>query len=236
VFISYRHKFLFVHIAKTGGTSVRAALGSEKWKDIYRIPLFICSRLSALTGHRLGVKFPRHAKIIAAKEMLPRELFDELFKFAFVRNPWDLQVSSYHHIRRERPYLIEGIKDFAGFIRWKLDPDRPYQFHADTSIEQQCDYLIDLDGQIIVDYIGRYESLQQDFDEICQRVGIRTRPLPHRRQAPDRSDYRSYYDDATAELIAERFRRDIDTFGYAFDGAGSPAKVLTGPLRRMVGR
>lgn len=214
--LSYRYKFLFVHIAKTGGTSVRAALERERWKDAYRIPLLICSRLSALTGHRLGVKFPRHAKIIAAKEMLPRELFEELFKFAFVRNPWDLQVSSYHHIRRERPHLMEHIKDFPGFIRWKLDPERPYHYIVDTSIELQSDYLRDLSGKIIVDFIGHYENLQADFDAVCARLGIPQRALPHRRQARGRADYRSYYDDLTAELVANHFRRDIEAFGYTF--------------------
>jgi hypothetical protein len=215
--LSYRHKFLFVHIAKTGGTSIRAALERERWKDAYRLPRFLCSRLSALTGHRLGAKFPRHAKAIAAKEMLPRELFDELFKFAFVRNPWDLQVSSYHHIRRERPHLMEHIRDFPSFLRWKLDPERPYHYIIDTSIELQSDYLRDLGGKIIVDFIGRYENLQADFDRVCARLGIPSRPLPHRRQAKDRSDYRRYYDTATAELVATHFKLDIEVLGYSFD-------------------
>jgi Sulfotransferase family len=215
--LSYRYKFLFVHIAKTGGTSVRVALERERWKDPYRIPLLICSRLSAMTHHRLGVKFPRHAKVIAAKELLPRELFDELFKFAFVRNPWDLQVSSYHHIRRERPHLLQDVPDFPAFIRWKLDPERPYHYIIDTSMELQSDYLTDLSGRIIVDFIGRYERLQEDFDAVCRRTGVPPRVLPHRRQAKDRSDYRRYYDAATAELVAEHFRPDIEAFGYAFD-------------------
>jgi len=50
-----------------------------------------------MANHELAIKLPRHSKAIAAKEMLPREFYDSLFKFAFVRNPWDLQVSSYHH-------------------------------------------------------------------------------------------------------------------------------------------
>jgi len=216
--VSYKYKFLFVHIAKTGGTSVRAALEREKWKDPYRIMLFLCSRMSHLTKHRLGVKFPRHAKAIAAKEMLPRELFDELFKFAFVRNPWDLQVSSYHHIKRERPEFIpDRIKSFSDFVQWKLDPERPYQYHIDTSIEKQTDYLIDLSGNIIVDFIGKYESLQQDFDHVCETTGMKKRALPHRRQAKDRKSYRDYYDDQTAQRIADYFKKDIDILKYSFD-------------------
>jgi hypothetical protein len=214
--LCYRHRFLFVHIAKTGGTSIRRALAPECWKDRYRIPLLICSRLSAMTGHRLGIKFPRHAKAIAAQEMLPRELFQELFKFAFVRNPWDLQVSSYHHIQRERPHLMDGVADFPSFIRSKLNPERAYHYILDTSMELQSDYLRDLSGNIIVDYVGRYESLQEDFDEVCRRIGIPHRALPRLREATDRRAYRSYYDDETAELVAKHFRADIETLGYSF--------------------
>ena len=213
--LSIKYNFLFVHIAKTGGTSVRAALNPLRWRDPYYVPIFLCSKLSKLTGHRIGVKFPRHAKVIAAKEMLPRELFDNLFKFAFVRNPWDLQISSYHHIRRERPHLLAGINDFEQFLRWKLDPARPYQYHIDTSIELQSDYLVDLNGKIIVDFIGKYEQLQEDFDEVCRRIGITSKTLPHKRKATDRSDYRQYYNDDTARLVADNFRRDIENFGYS---------------------
>jgi len=214
--LSLRYKFLFVHIAKTGGTSIRAALNRFRRLDPYYLPQFICSRISHLTGHRLGCKFPRHAKAIAAKEMLPRELFESLFKFAFVRNPWDLQVSSFHHIRRERPHLVAGHEDFEKFLRYKLSPNRPYQFHIDTSIELQSDYLVDLHGKVLVDFIGRYENIEADFREACRRIGIPPPLLAHRRKAKNRLDYRSYYNDVTAELIAERFKKDIDLFDYTF--------------------
>ena len=214
--LSLRYKFLFVHIAKTGGTSIRAALRPYKWKDPYRLPLFLCSRMSALTGHRLACKLPRHAKAIAAREMLPRELYQELFKFAFVRNPWDLQVSSYHHIRRERPHLMEDIEDFESFLRWKLDPERHYQFHVDTSIEPQSSYLVDLDGKIIVDFVGRYENLEEDFHTACRRIGIPSPPLPHKRRAAGRKSYREYYTPETQALIAKHFEQDIEMFGYLF--------------------
>jgi hypothetical protein len=216
--LSPKYRFLFVHIAKTGGTSVRSALEGLRWRDPWYLAMFLCSRLSHLSGHRIAAKLPRHAKAIAARELLPRELYDALFKFAFVRNPWDLQVSSFHHIRRERPQYLGGHDNFADFLRWKLDPERPYQYHVDTSIELQSDYLIDLHGQVIVDFIGRYERLEDDFAEACRRIGIPAPALPHRRQAKDRGrDYRSYYDDVTAALVAERFQADIALLGYRFD-------------------
>ncbi|BCU07352.1 sulfotransferase family 2 domain-containing protein [Allochromatium tepidum] len=216
--LSPKYRFLFVHIAKTGGTSVRAALEGLRWRDPWYYPMFLCSRFSHLSGHRIAAKLPRHAKVVAAKELLPKEYFDSLFKFAFVRNPWDLQVSSFHHIRRERPQYLGGHETFEDFLRWKLDPERPYQYHIDTSITLQTDYLIDLGGTIVVDFIGRYERLHDDFATVCERIGIRTPALPHERQARDRKrDYRSYYDDETAELVARRFARDIRMLDYRFD-------------------
>lgn len=215
--LSHRYNFLFVHIAKTGGTSVRAALAPLRWRDPMYYPAWICHRLSHLTGHRIAAKLPRHARIVAAQEMLPNEYFDGLFKFALVRNPWDLQVSSWHHLRRERPHLVEGLKDFEAFLRYKLDPERSYQYHIDTSIQLQRDYLVDLHGNLLTDFVGRYENLEQDFATICERIGIPERPLPHRRKATDRkADWRSYYSDGTAELVARSFAPDIETFGYSF--------------------
>jgi hypothetical protein len=214
--ICHRHQFLFVHIAKTAGTSVRTTLNRLRWRDPYFIPQFICSRISSLTGHRIACKIPRHAKVIAAYEMLPREVFAGLFKFAFVRNPWDLQVSSYHHLKRERPHLV-GDRDFETFLRYKLDPARPYQYHLDTSIALQSDYLVDLHGKVLVDFIGRFETLNDDFITICQRIGVKPPALEHKRQAKDRGGYQKYYTPETVELVARHFAADIAMFGYTFE-------------------
>lgn len=216
--LSLKYNFLFVHIYKTGGTSVRDSLWRYKWTDPYRIPQFLCSRISGMTGHKIGAKFPRHAKVIAAREMLPREVFEGLFKFTFVRNPWDLQVSSYHHLRREHPEIITHIDGFEAFLRWKFDPARPQQYHADISTEQQTEYLIDLNGKVIVDFVGRFENLADDFQEACRRIGIACPMLEHSRKSTDRKqDYRSYYSDTTAEWVADHYRRDIEQLGYRFD-------------------
>lgn len=197
---------------------MRAALNPLRWHDPMYYLMWPAHRISGLTGHKLALKFPRHSHIIAAQEMLPAPVFDALFKFVFVRNPWDLQVSSFHHIKRERPQFMNGIDDFNEFMRWKFDPERPYQYHIDTSLSWQSDYLVDLHGKNLVDFIGRYESLEADFDTVCKKLGIAAF-LPHKRKAKDRSkDYRSYYADDTAELVAKHFSRDIEMLGYSFDG------------------
>ena len=214
--LSHQKKFLFIHIAKTGGTSVRSALQKYRWRDPYYAPIWVASKLSGLANHEVGIKLPRHAKAIAAKEMLPRDFYASLFKFAFVRNPWDLQVSSYHHIRRERPHLLKPNETFEEFLRRKFDPAREWQYHIDTSITPQSDYLVDLKGNLIVDFIGKYETLQQDFTHCCQVIDIPTIELPHRRRADDRLAYRDYYTPETQRMVEEHFARDIEILGYEF--------------------
>ena len=207
-----------MHIAKTGGTSVRAALKSMQWRDPYYFAQWICSRLSGMTGHRIAAKLPRHSKIICAQEMLPKEFFDGLYKFAFVRNPWDLQVSSYHHLKRERPHLLEGHESFEAFTRWKLNPERPYQYHLDTAMTPLTDYLSDMRGNLLTNFIGRYERLHEDWHHICTHLNMPTPELPHKRQATDRGkDYRSYYTDDLAEAVGQYFQRDVELLGYRFD-------------------
>ena len=66
--LSRRYQFLFVHIAKTGGTSVRNALQRYRWRDPYYLPQWIASKMSGITGHSLGIKLPRHCKAITAQE------------------------------------------------------------------------------------------------------------------------------------------------------------------------
>ena len=80
--LSLKYNFLFVHIAKTGGTSVRASLQGRRWRDPWYWPMFLCSRLSHLSGHRIATKLPRHAKAVAAGEMTTP---DETIETGFFR-------------------------------------------------------------------------------------------------------------------------------------------------------
>jgi hypothetical protein len=223
--LSNRHRFLFVHIAKTGGTSVRSALCRRCWKDPLQIPLYICSRLSHLSGHRIGAKFSRHAPAVVAREMLCPSYFDSLFKFAFVRNPWDRLVSSYHHfVREQRSILIEyHVDSFDDFVSWLVEDTASYRGPKEVLVaalrRPQIEHLLDFHGRTIVDHVGRFEQLHNDFADICRRLDIRPPSLPHKRQAKRNQDYRRYYSDTTAELAGIHFRRDAELLGYGFDGA-----------------
>ncbi len=221
--LSNRHNFLFVHIPKTGGTSVRAALKSVCRRDRLFFPTLVCHRISALCQHRIGAKLPRHAAAIAAREMLPRDLFDDLFKFALVRNPWDRLVSAHLHFVRERQDVLRAIKvtTFDEFARWLVTEGHAYRGIRCTLVDvmrrPQTEYLVDHHGAYLVDFVGCYERLADDFGEIVSRLGVAQLDLPHKRRAQTRSDYRKKYTDNLAELIGDYYRHDVAEFGYAFD-------------------
>lgn len=208
--LSPRYRFLFVHIAKTGGTSTRAALERVRRRDPYYWLMWPCHRFSHLTGHRLGTKFPRHAKAIAAKEMLPREFYDSLFKFAFVRNPWDRLVSWYVYILREpghhRHARVKQAGSFGAFVRSELARPRRSQWWM----------LEGRDGELGVDFVGRFERLEQDMATVCARIGVPYQPLP-RANVSAREPYQGYYTPGLAALVRKHWAREIEAFGYTFD-------------------
>jgi hypothetical protein len=74
--------------------------------------------------------------------------------------------------------------------------------------------LVDDNGELLMDFVGRYENLQDDFNSLRAKLGI-TQTLPHLNKSNHR-DYRSYYNDHTQQLVAEHFKADIELFGYSF--------------------
>lgn len=158
-----------------------------------------------------------HAKARDVKKELPPEVFNEFFKFAFVRNPWDLQVSLYHFMLRDpaipRHAEVKACGSFDAFIEWVLKTPDPY---PKGITKLQSEMLADSQGKLLVDFIGRYETLSADYARVCEKVGVDA-PLPHLNKSAHQ-DYRSYYNDRTRDLVAENFKNDIELFGYSFDG------------------
>jgi hypothetical protein len=232
VLFSNRHGFLYIHIAKTGGTSIKTALKKMRWSDLQVIPQLLAYNLSGLTDHRIAVKPPRHARAVVAKDLIPREDFERLFKFAIVRNPWDLQVSAFHHLNKELPEVAGkgGLSEFGAFLRWNLDRGKPLDYPSrfvDPLSERFLDSLCDMDGSLLLDFVGAFERLPQDWAFIQRRLGLAETELPKKRVSKRSRDYRSYYDDDLADLVASHYAGEIEAFGYSFEG-GLPDGSLLG--------
>lgn len=156
------------------------------------------------------MEFPAHAYAIAAKRCLPPEVYANLFKFAFVRNPWDRLVSRYAYLLKiedhPRHQFVKRMKGFDEYVAWEL---RRGKFFQHT-------YITGRDGKLIVDFVGHYERLSEDFGKVCARLGVNV-VLPRTNTSSHR-DYRTYYSPATRELVGKYFQRDVEMFGYDFDG------------------
>lgn len=79
----------------------------------------------------------------------------------------------------------------------------------------QSDWITDNDGSILVDFVGRFENFNEDFNTVCKQIGKNNLSLPHVKSSK-RENYREYYDDLTMKIVEQWFSKDIDKFGYRF--------------------
>ena len=214
--ISFEHNFLFVHIPKTGGTSVRSALKPYQTDAATAFPNSLLRRCGVNVNHYLGsyrsFQFRKHERIKTGARRLPSNTFDSLFKFCFVRNPWDLLVSNYCYVKSDKThkrYRRTSRMNFAEFI----------EFAIAKEIGLQKPIISNANGDLLVNQVGKFETLIEDFKSIVSKIQIQA-TLPHLNRV-NRPDYRQYYDRRSIARVADCYRDDIETFEYEFDGAHS---------------
>jgi len=192
--VSDKHKCIFIHIIKTGGTSIEQYIGGN-------IPP---------GKHKFAKRY---------KEYLGDKKWDKYFKFTFVRNPWDKMISQYFYIQRckEENYNLT-FREFI--LSFESCPESEYIESNGIAVKYnpiQLPWILDDNGNCLVDYIGRFENLQEDFNVVCNKIGIPQQQLPHVNKTKHKH-YTEYYDDETREIVAVKFAKDIELFGYKFGG------------------
>ena len=210
--VSDQAKFVFVHVQKTAGISMETVL-KEHFPDLRQ-------------WHG------RHGHASDAIAEWGRDRWDGYYSFAFVRNPWERLVSWYAMIRaRQEGKLIHMPWPFNRQPRvWSQVARKGKTFEqflehcTDEVFDRGCwksfaynqvDYLTDDKGGIVVDTVGRFETIGEDSREIFRRLGIDA-VLPSRNTSKH-GHYSDWYDDRTEALVRERFAKDIEAFGYEFD-------------------
>jgi len=223
--ISYSRRFIFIHIYKVAGTSIREALKPYSFDPNVFLPTRLLRMLGAhnvVRHHRLQ-KLGGHAHATQVRDALPARFFNEFYKFAFARNPWDWQVSLYNFALKDPTHhqheLTKSLGSFEKYVEWRVNEE----------LRLQKDFVVDERGELIMDFVGRYEALERDFNEVCGRVGVSSR-LPHLNKTP-RKSYTDYYTSQTAALVAEAYKEDVEFFGYDFEGSVS-LPPMYGPAGR----
>jgi len=200
--------YIYVHVYKVAGQSVKLALRRQGYRyvpGIVRTPL--AKAVESPFAYALR-PLDAHASARQIRDWLGEEEYASRYKFTFVRNPWDWQVSLYHFIQQNKlnhQRRLVSSMSFDEYIEWRVTED----------LHLQSEYVCDRHGNLMVDEVGKFETLNDDFARISERLGLDVE-LPHE-NATQHRDYRTYYDDRTRALVGEAFAEDIERFGYDFD-------------------
>ena len=212
--VSHRHRFVFFAVPRTGThairTALRGCLGPDDWQqqsltEQVRLPVPALARI----GHG-------HVTLRQARAGLPEAVCRDYFKFACVRNPYERFVSACAMLNRRNPRYAGNE---TSFMKRALTVRR---FRERALVRPQADMLVDERGALGMDFVGRYETLQQSFDEVCGRLGITATPLVPG-NATEHGAWTDYYDDELLRVVTEFYRRDFDVLGYEPAGALSCA-------------
>ncbi|MEL6812984.1 MAG: sulfotransferase family 2 domain-containing protein [Bacteroidota bacterium] len=220
--ISKEKKFIFIHNFKTGGTSIEKKLGHfddlerdvQDHRTIKEIEMLTQrGRFFRKSLYALKIGKPK-----AALENFKTSLFPELtkvqynhyYKFSFVRNTWARVYSWYANIMKDEVLRAAyGIKD----------PNFTYEQFLESKINHQTFsqlyFLTDSKGNVPMDFIGRFENLQEDFTIVCERLGIEDPSLP-KLLVRKYGHYTDHYTPATKDLIYKLYKNEIDYFKFEY--------------------
>jgi len=192
-----KRKVLFIHVPKTAGISIQQTL--------------------------FGCRYFGHEMYRQYELALDREQLAPLFKFTFVRNPWDRLVSAWTYLREggynqaDKDWFAARARSFPDFesfvLGWlaRTDVDGAY-FH----FRPQVRYLENGHGRLEMNFVGRFERLAEDFAHVAQIFGC-SAPLQNHNRTQSRTPvYRDYYTARSARAVAQVYREDIRAFGYDF--------------------
>jgi len=208
--ISDSHEFIFLRVRKVASTSM---------KDIL-LPLCIPrpeSRLAYIKSRaRLEWDYQKyagraHENIRAVQKRMPADKFNRYFKFAFVRNPWERLVSEYEFLldrpKHGRHARVKNLNGFEQFIHLQIPRSDAYQMNM----------LCNRKGRLLMDFVGKLENLQSDWQTVCERIGIPYQALPHKNVTKHKRPFQDYYDHESRQLVERHWAREIELFEYSFD-------------------
>ena len=228
--LSHEHKFIFIHIGKTGGTSIEKVLCNHLGID------FEHTKKNPNNGN-----WWKHAWACGMKELVGQKIWDDYFTFAFVRNPYDMLLSLYSMYTQYPEYINPEVhsnlyhpwnqfKDYEDLVmsmeQGVHEPDEKWRKQLNklgaantmqvwNSLKNlQSKYLCDDQDELMVDYVGRFETLQDDFNHCCDKIGIQQLELI-KHGATKHKSFKDVYTPAMRETVKAHSGKDIDRFEYA---------------------
>ncbi|MFT6809280.1 MAG: hypothetical protein ACJA01_002516 [Saprospiraceae bacterium] len=213
--LSIQKKFLFIHVHKTGGHSIQNIL-REYSEDTIECITDIHDGIERYSVKNNKYKTKKHTTLSEYKKVLEPYIFENIYKFATIRNPWDKAISFYFspHRRVEewnRDIFIKTLRQMPtlrSFIQYET------RFLRTLRKFKLFIYSNDLDAH--VDFIMRFEELESDFKKVCKQLEIKTTSLTNR-NASNHKHYSKYYDKEMIEMVRDKFSEEIEFGDYKFE-------------------
>ena len=215
--ISHKHKFIFIHIPKCAGSTISYSLLNNLYFELPRKDDWRYNELSTKTaevfqtnpnqGNSANLKQHDTFKTINDYFMKNKLNINSYFKFSFMRNPWERRVSQYKYAKKMAEQTGEDWAIEISLMSF-------YEFITDRN-DSQLNWVNNKKNSVAVDFLGSGRNLQEDFNIICDQIGIPKQELPHK-NATKHKHYTEYYDEETKQIVANKCAKDIEYFGYKF--------------------
>lgn len=213
--------FIFIHIPKTAGTSISAALEPLAG---YRAPSLWVKLRRRLPGPLppRSDYFSAHAKADDVRDRIGAGVFDGFHSFCVVRNPYSHAFSHYGHLgrfRHERIARRVQQMDFASYLAWRENGLRHRHWHHVERVVfmgDQSTFVTDAGGRVLVQQICHFERLTTDLADLAARLDLPAFDLPHRQDSGrvlGPRDRAAFTPEAIA-TINRLYAADFDRFGY----------------------
>ncbi|PHS71719.1 MAG: hypothetical protein COB22_06860 [Cycloclasticus sp.] len=184
---SYLDEFVFIHINKTGGSSIEKALN---------IPF-------------------EHKTALEKSAEIGQKNWNRKLTFTVVRNPWDKVVSHYHYrVKTNQTDLQDNPIEFKEWVKRAYGNQDAFYYDIPKMFMPQTNWISDKNGNFMIDEIIRFENLEREFNEVVKMIGKKV-SLPHIKNS-NRGNFREYYDEETIEIVQKWFESDIERFDYQF--------------------
>ena len=213
--ISRGRQYIFVHIPKTGGTSLALALEARAMRDDLMLgdtPKAL-KRRKKLMGAEARGRLWKHSTLADIEGLVSRDEMREMLCFTLVRNPWDRIVSYYRWLKVqnfEHPAVATAkTLGFSDFLRAPAVAG-PIKTHPYES------YLRASDGRAREALYIRLEHFAEDAAPLMEHLGFELK-LPRANASAREDDYHRYFSADDSEVVAELCAEDIEKFNYSFD-------------------
>jgi len=200
--VSRKHRLIYVGINKTATTSIESVLRPYRSRYFQK---YLRIKHQMRHGRRPAFK---HVPAAMARDLVGSTIWEKYFTFTFVRNPWDRVLSEFSRHRYNRE---SDIPMKQAFTEWVAAGGNWLARHNTMS-----DFVSNENGDVIVDFIGKIESLESDLAIVLDKVGVPHIEMKHLNRSDNKPHYREIYTRETREIVTQWVQKDADMFGYSF--------------------